>query len=56
MLGNVKSILKSFGIKYDVLIDDVQEAIEEENIPLPAQVQAELEGRKGLRLLLRLNF
>lgn len=56
MLGNVESILKDYGIKYEVLIDDVQEAIEEENMPLSTAMQDELEGRKGLRLLLQLNF
>lgn len=54
MLGNVESILKNCGIKYQILIDDVQEAIEEENVPLSMQMQIELEGRKGLRLSLQL--
>lgn len=52
MLGNVDSILKNCGIKYQVLITDVQEAIEEENMPLTEQMQVDLEGRKGLRLSL----
>jgi len=52
MLSDVKSILKNCGIEYQVLIDDVQEAIEKENTPLSEEMQAELEGRKGLRLLL----
>jgi len=52
MLSDVKSILKNCGIEYQVLIDDVQEAIEKENTPLSVEMQAELEGRKGLRLLL----
>lgn len=54
MLGNIDSILKNCGIKYQILIDDVQEAIEEENVPLTMQMQIELEGRKGLRLSLQL--
>lgn len=53
MLGNVESILKSYGINYQVLIDNVEEAIKEENTPLTVQMQTELEGRKGLRLLLQ---
>ncbi|XP_071576058.1 carboxypeptidase B isoform X2 [Temnothorax nylanderi] len=50
MLDNVESILKDCGINYQVLIDDVQEAIEEENTPLSMEMQEELEGRKGHRM------
>jgi hypothetical protein len=51
MLGNVKSTLAYSKINYDVLIDNVEKAIEEENVPLSVEMQAELAGRKGLRLL-----
>ncbi|XP_011880856.1 PREDICTED: carboxypeptidase B-like [Vollenhovia emeryi] len=50
MLSNVESILKNCGIKYQVLIDDVQEAIEDENVPLTVEMAADLEGRKGHRM------
>lgn len=52
MLGNVKSILTNFNVNYEVLIDDVEQAIKEENVPLSIEMQTELEGRKGLRLSL----
>ncbi|KAL0119104.1 hypothetical protein PUN28_009602 [Cardiocondyla obscurior] len=50
MIGNVDSILKNCGIKYEVLINDVQDAIDDENMPLSMQMQAELEGRNGHRM------
>lgn len=50
MLDNVKSTLAYSKINYDVLIDNVEKAIAEENVPLTMEMQAELEGRKGLRL------
>lgn len=49
MLDYVESLFKSAAIKYDVLINDVQQAIKEENPPLSPEAQEELEGRKGLR-------
>lgn len=50
MLEHVESVFKNAGLHYDVLIDDVQQAIKDENPPLSPEVQDELEGRKGLRL------
>lgn len=52
MLGNVKSIFNNFGLRYEVLIDDLQQAINEENSPLSPEAEEELEGRKGLTFLL----
>jgi len=52
MLGDVKSIFKNFGLRYEVLIDDLQQAIDEENSPLSPEAEEELEGRKGLTFLL----
>ncbi|XP_011693532.1 PREDICTED: carboxypeptidase B-like [Wasmannia auropunctata] len=50
MLDTVETHLRQSGIKYDVLIEDVQRAIEEENVPLSVQMAADLEGRKGHRM------
>lgn len=53
MLDHVELILKSSEIEYEVLIDNVQEAINKENTPLTQQMQIDLAGRKGLKLLLQ---
>ncbi|XP_072767309.1 LOW QUALITY PROTEIN: carboxypeptidase B [Anoplolepis gracilipes] len=50
MVENIGSLFRSYGIKYDVLIDDVEEAIKEENPPLSPEAEEELEGRKGHRM------
>lgn len=55
MVENIESLFKSYGVKYQILIDDVEQAIKEENPPLSPEVEEELEGRKGLRLLLQLH-
>jgi len=55
MVENIESLFKSYGVKYQILIDDVEQAIKEENPPLSPEAQEELEGRKGLRLLLQLH-
>jgi len=52
MLDHVDTIVKSSGMSYEVLIDDVQEAIDQENPTLSQSAQEELEGRKGLIFLL----
>jgi len=52
MLDHVETIVKSSGMSYEVLIDDVQEAIDQENPTLSQSAQEELEGRKGLIFLL----
>lgn len=52
MLKNVKSIFENSGLRYDVLIDDLQRTINEENSPLSPEAEEELEGRKGLMFLL----
>ncbi|GAB1860577.1 Carboxypeptidase B [Camponotus japonicus] len=50
MVENIESLFKSYGIKYQILIDDVEQAIKEENPPLSPEAQEELEGRKGHRM------
>lgn len=52
MLGHVDSVFKGAGLEYEILINDVQEAIKEENPALSPDAQEELEGRKGLGFLL----
>lgn len=54
MVENIESLFRSYGVKYEILIDDVEQAIKEENPPLSPEAQEELEGRKGLRFLLQL--
>lgn len=49
MFEHVESIFRVAGLRYEVLIDDLQQAIKEENPPLSPDVQEELEGRKGLK-------
>lgn len=56
MLEHVESIFHENGLSYKVLIDDVQQAINEENPPLSPDIQQELEGRKGLTFLLYKNI
>lgn len=55
MVENIESLFRSNGVKYDILINDVEQAIKEENPPLSPEAQEELEGRKGLTLLLQLH-
>ncbi|XP_035732272.1 carboxypeptidase B-like [Vespa mandarinia] len=43
-------ILREQKVRYDVVIDDLQKAIDEENPPLSAELMEELEGRKGHRM------
>ncbi|KYN06380.1 PREDICTED: carboxypeptidase B-like [Cyphomyrmex costatus] len=50
MLYDVDSLLNNCRIKYDVLIKDVQKAIDDGNVRLTTTMQAELEGRKGHRM------
>ncbi|XP_012230102.1 carboxypeptidase B isoform X2 [Linepithema humile] len=50
MLRNVRSIFKNLGLRHEVLIDDLQQAINEENSPLSPEAEEELEGRKGHRM------
>ncbi|EGI60010.1 PREDICTED: carboxypeptidase B-like [Acromyrmex echinatior] len=50
MLYNVDLLLNNCKIKYDVLIKDVQKAIDDGNVRLTTAMQAELEGRKGHRM------
>ncbi|EFN61709.1 Carboxypeptidase B [Camponotus floridanus] len=50
MVENIESLFKSYGVKYQILIDDVEQAIKEENPPLSPEAQEELEGRKGHRM------
>lgn len=47
MLGHVESVFRNAGLRYDILINDVQQAVNAENPPLSPDVQEELEGRKG---------
>ncbi|KAG5343265.1 CBPB Carboxypeptidase, partial [Acromyrmex heyeri] len=47
MLYNVNLLLNNCKIKYDVLIKDVQKAIDDGNVRLTTAMQAELEGRKA---------
>lgn len=56
MVKNIESLFKSYGVKYEILIDDVEQAIKEENPPLTPEAEEELEGRKGLSLLLQLYY
>lgn len=51
MVENIESLFKSYGVKYQILINDVEQAIKEENPPLSPEAQEELDGRKGLLLL-----
>ncbi|XP_029671098.1 carboxypeptidase B-like isoform X2 [Formica exsecta] len=50
MVENIESLFRSYGVKYEILIDDVEQAIKEENPPLSPEAQEELEGRKGHRM------
>ncbi|KYN09226.1 PREDICTED: carboxypeptidase B-like [Trachymyrmex cornetzi] len=50
MLYNVDLLLNNCRIKYDVLIKDVQKAIDDGNVRLTTAMQTELEGRKGHRM------
>ncbi|XP_011630691.2 LOW QUALITY PROTEIN: carboxypeptidase B-like [Pogonomyrmex barbatus] len=50
MFNDIRSILENHRIKFIILIDDVQEAIANENTPLTMLAQEELEGRKGHRM------
>ncbi|EFN75265.1 carboxypeptidase B [Harpegnathos saltator] len=50
MLEHVESVFRNAGLNYDVLINDVQQAIKEENPPLSPDAQEELEGRKGHKM------
>ncbi|CAL1685712.1 unnamed protein product [Lasius platythorax] len=47
MVKNIESLFKSYGVKYEILIDDVEQAIKEENPPLTPEAEEELEGRKA---------
>ncbi|KAL6429927.1 hypothetical protein ACFW04_007640 [Cataglyphis niger] len=47
MVENIESLFRSNGVKYDILINDVEQAIKEENPPLSPEAQEELEGRKA---------
>lgn len=46
--NNVTNFLKDKKLVYDIVIDDLQKAIEEENPPLAEDEWSELEGRKGM--------
>ncbi|XP_032683426.1 carboxypeptidase B-like [Odontomachus brunneus] len=50
MLKHVGNVLRNAGLEYDILINDVQQAIKDENPSLSPDVQEELEGRKGHRM------
>ncbi|XP_018306895.1 carboxypeptidase B [Mycetomoellerius zeteki] len=50
MLYNVDLLLNNCRIKYEVLIKDVQKAIDDGNVRLTTAMEAELEGRKGHRM------
>lgn len=52
MLEHVETVFRNAGLEYDILINDVQQAIKDENPPLSPDVQEELQGRKGLSLSL----
>lgn len=47
MLRDIKHLFKNLSVKYDVLLNNVQQAINEENPSLSTAVLDELEGRKG---------
>ncbi|EEB11557.1 carboxypeptidase A, putative [Pediculus humanus corporis] len=48
--NNVYDVLKTKKLSYDVVIDDLQKAIEEENPSISQDEWSELEGRKGHRM------
>lgn len=56
MVEYVESVFKCAGVQYDVIINDVQQAIKEENPPLSPEAQEELEGRKGSRFFFNFAF
>lgn len=43
-------VLKEKNVRYDIIINDLQKAIDEENSPLSSEVMEDLEGRKGHRM------
>ncbi|XP_020278345.1 carboxypeptidase B-like [Pseudomyrmex gracilis] len=50
MLRDIKHLFKNLSVKYDVLLNNVQQAIDEENPSLSTAVLEDLEGRKGHRM------
>lgn len=46
-IPRVSRILREKNVRYDVVINDLQKAIDEENPPLSEELMEELEGRKG---------
>ncbi|XP_043685175.1 carboxypeptidase B-like [Vespula pensylvanica] len=49
-IPRVSRILREKNVRYDVVINDLQKAIDEENPPLSEELMEELEGRKGHRM------
>lgn len=47
MISQVSRFLRERHINFDVIIPDVQQAIDQENPPLPPELVDELEGRAG---------
>ncbi|XP_051158291.1 carboxypeptidase B-like [Leptopilina boulardi] len=50
MISQVSRFLRERHINFDVIIPDVQQAIDQENPPLPPELIDELEGRAGHRM------
>ncbi|XP_015176245.1 PREDICTED: carboxypeptidase B-like [Polistes dominula] len=49
-IARTSRVLREKNLRYEVVIDDLQRAINEENPPLSAELMEELEGRKGHRM------
>ncbi|XP_043505521.1 carboxypeptidase B-like [Polistes fuscatus] len=49
-IARTSRILKEKNLRYEVVINDLQRAINEENPPLSSELMEELEGRKGHRM------